>query len=133
MVTRSYTDKYYSTNLSCTQVIKLLLFVIVEIYKGGSDIDWAEAVECVRKGMLPELEFTEDRPYNHNDFSNHYNSSYNALKYALNLVTLEATHETYRLKDKKDILQHFTVSVLLLCGENVQSKEWNQPRHIEIR
>ena len=37
------------------------------------------------------------------------------------------------LKNNKDILKNFTVPALLLCGENVQSKEWNESRHIEIR
>ena len=62
-----------------------------------------------------------------------YDQSYNSLLYALDIVTLEANSESLVLKTDRDVLKNFTVSTLLLCGENVQSKEWNQSRHIEIR
>ena len=102
-------------------------------YVGDTRVAWAEAIEQIRNGYLPELNCGEERPYDQNDFVAHINKSYDSLKFALEIITLEAKAKNSVLIGDKDVLKNFTVSVLLLCGENVQSKEWNEARHIEIR
>ena len=87
----------------------------------------------VRKGLLPELKFSEERPYDKSDFTSHISRSYESLTFALETIKPQEHVENSVLKNNKDVLKNFTVSTLLLCGENVQSKEWNESKHIEIR
>ena len=87
----------------------------------------------VRNGLLPELNFSEERPYDKSDFTSHIRQSYESLTFALQILTLEEHVENSILRNNKDVLKNFTVPALLLCGENVQSREWNESRHIEIR
>jgi len=100
--------------------------------ESNANVDWSEAIQRVRNGLLSELKFSEERPYDKSDFIAHLNQSYDSLTFALQIVTLEENVENSVLKKDKDVLKNFTVSALLLCGENVQSKEWNESRHIEI-
>ena len=87
----------------------------------------------MRSGYLPELKFTEERPYDKNDFVSHFDHSYECLKDTLEVIRSPSNLKTSILKENNEILKNFTISALLLCGENVQSKEWNESRHIEIR
>lgn len=97
-----------------------------------STVNWSKAIHQVRSGYLPELKFTEERPYDKNDFAAHFNHSYKCLKDTLEIIRSQAILKPSLLKESKDILKNFTISAILLCGENVQSKEWNESRHIEI-
>lgn len=98
----------------------------------NTSVDWSEAILRVRNGLLSELNFPEERPYDKSDFTAHIRQSYESLAFALQIVTQEENVEKSVLKNNKDVLKNFTVPALLLCGENVQSKEWNESRHIEI-
>ena len=98
-----------------------------------SDIDWAKAIKRVRNGYLQELKFAEERPYDRNDFIAHLDTSYECLRDTLDVIKAQLDLKTSLLKENRDVFKNFTVSSLLLCGENVQSKEWNESRHIEIR
>ena len=103
------------------------------ILLGNTNVDWSKAIQRVRNGFLPELMFSEERPYDKNDFTSHLNESYESLQFALKTVTFESSLSNTALKNDRDVLKNFTVAVLLLCGENVQSKEWNESKHIETR
>ena len=98
-----------------------------------SDIDWSKAIKRVRNGYLRELKFAEERPYDRNDFIEHLDTSYECLRDTLDVIEAQVDLKTSLLKENRDVFKNFTVSSLLLCGENVQSKEWNESRHIEIR
>ena len=98
-----------------------------------SDIDWAKAIKRVRNGYLQELKFAEERPYDRNDFIAHLDTSYECLRDTLDVIKAQLDLKTSLLKENRDVFKNFTVSSMLLCGENVQSKEWNESRHIEIR
>ena len=104
-----------------------------KICENNSNVNWAHAIQSVRRGYLSELKFAEERPYDQHDFCSHFDQSYKSLQNAADIIASEANIENTVLRNNKDVLRHFTVSTLLLCGENVQSKEWNESRHIEIR
>ena len=116
-------------------VLQYHIFVVSDPVQNLSDstVNWSKAIHQVRSGYLPELKFTEERPYDKNDFAAHFNHSYKCLKDTLEIIRSQAILKPSLLKESKDILKNFTISAILLCGENVQSKEWNESRHIEIR
>ena len=60
-----------------------------KVIVNNSNRNWSEAIECVRRGYLPELKFAEERPYNQHDFLSHLDRSYKSLQFALDIIASE--------------------------------------------
>jgi hypothetical protein len=77
--------------------------------------DWYHVVETVRSGLLPRLEFADERPIDASDFEAHFGRSLRSLR------TAEAVCEAAEVAtSRSEILKHFVVPVILLCSENNQ-------------
>ena len=89
---------------------------------------WSKAVEKIRSGLVPRLDFAEERPIDESDFRDHFARSLEALNSA---VCVCENIDPGKVRDKPDVLKHFVVSLLLLCSENSQKSDWTKVEHIE--
>ena len=129
-----YLEIYQNTSIQlCHKLLISLYFFYLLENENMEIIDWAKAIKRVRSGYLQELNFAEERPYDKSDFVKHVDYSYKCLQDTMEVIKAQSNLNASLLKENRDIFKNFTVSTLLLCGENVQSKEWNESRHIEIR
>ena len=102
---------------------------ISEMSTTGKEADfWSKVVEKIRSGLVPRLDFAEERPINESDFRNHFARSLEALNSA---VSVCENIDPEIVRDNSDVLKHFVVSLLLLCSENSQKSDWTKLEHIE--
>ena len=95
---------------------------------GRSEL-WSEVVAKIWKGLLPKLEFADERPATEADFRNYFGRSLESLKTASKV--LESV-EPELVRNSSDVLKHFIVPTILLCSENNQKFDWTKVEHIEL-
>ena len=102
----------------------------------NTEVNWSKAIQQVRLGQLSELKFAEERPYEKDDFLLNLDKRFNCLQFVVEIIkSLKKNDSTSTsiLWTDRDVLRSFTVPCLILCGENVESREWTESRHIETR
>lgn len=92
------------------------------------DAFWSDALVTVRKGMLPQLCFAEDRPYFGEDFEKDFQQRHDTLQKVLGIWQDLKKSD---LLERKDLLKTFVASTIVLCGENANAVAWTQTRHIQ--
>ncbi len=102
---------------------------ISELSTNGKESEfWSKVVKTIRSGLVPRLDFAEERPISESDFRDHFANSLEALNSA---VSVCENIDPEKVRDKSDVLKHFVVSLLLLCSENCQQSDWSKLEHIE--
>jgi len=87
----------------------------------------SSAIELIRAGQVPALSVGKDRPYDTQDFVQHLPKSFDALNYALKIVSENGD----QVKGEGRAL--LVPLLLLLCGEHTDgSKPWTQGKHIQV-
>lgn len=95
---------------------------------------WSGAVEKIRAGFLPRLEFGDERPHDESDFKTHLTVSLDSLQTGFRICnSADASTSSRRMiRDRDDILKSFVAPLLLLCSENNQKSDWTTAAHIEL-